>query len=111
MIHQIVFDRLTAHRRSNRFYGRCGFAVALVGFFAITAGAYADDRGTDYPRAATQPLAASTTGQLPRAQSIAVPQTRPDSGRVVDRLYEELMHWAPPACSPTSTVASIASGC
>ena len=38
MIHQIVFDRLTAHGRSNRFYSRCGFAVALVGFFAITAG-------------------------------------------------------------------------
>ena len=111
MINRIVFDRLTAQGRSNRFYGRCGFAVALVGFCAITAGAYADDRGTDYPRAATQPLAASTTGQLPRAQSIAVPQTRPDSGRVVDRLYEELMHWAPPACSPTSTLASIASGC
>jgi hypothetical protein len=52
MTHQIVFDRLAAHGRSNRFYGRCGFAVALVGFIAITAGAYADDRGTDYPRAA-----------------------------------------------------------
>jgi hypothetical protein len=110
MIHQTVFDRLTARGRSN-LHGRCGLAVVFVGLFAITAGAYADDRGTDYPRAAPPPPAASATGQLPRAQSIAVPQTRPDSGRVVDRLYEELMHWAPPACSPTSTLASIASGC
>ena len=111
MIHQIVFDRLTAHGRSNRFHGRSGLAVVLVGLFAITAGAYGGDRETDYPLAAVPPPAASTAGQPPRAQSIAVPQTRPDSGRVVDRRYEELMHWAPPVCSSSPTVASIAGEC
>lgn len=31
--------------------------------------------------------------------------------RVVDRLYEELMRWTPPACASTSTDGSKTGGC
>lgn len=101
-----------ADRRLRRFISQLTYAAAAVGFFAISASASGGDLQTGYPGASTVPLhAAPPAHGSPKAQPIALPPAKPDRGWVVDRLYDELMHWAPPGCSSTSTVASMAGGC
>ena|SRR6516164_2137365 len=110
MIQRILSERPAANRRSRRLSRRGGLAAIAAVFFAVTTSANGGDRGMNVP--GTLVPSAVPAGQLQRAHPVAVPQTQPDhDGRVVDQLYEELMHWVPPVCSASATAASLASGC
>jgi hypothetical protein len=79
-------------------------------------GAFGADPATGSSRSITGPLQVMRGDHRPiTAQPSAPPDTKLDylaaHGRMVDQLYEELMRWTPPGCSPGSTDASRAGKC
>jgi hypothetical protein len=116
---QIASGRRTpAAKRAHPAIGRCHFALMAVsaGFFAISVSSFGADLGTGYSTVTAVPSGAAPAGRrtIP-AHPIDPPDAKPDRSahhaRVVDQLYEELMHWTPPACSSTSSRASVAGAC
>ena len=95
---------------------RCVFAAIGLSLAATSIGALGADLTTGSSRPTTVPSQVMGTGH----QSMtAPPSVRPDSklnylasrSRTIELLYEHLMRSTSPACSSTSTFASMAGGC
>jgi len=99
-----------------RSLGPWALAAISISFAAMSTSAFGADPATGFSRSITggsqvTPIVGPTTVQ----PNPPPPDTKLDylaaHVRVVDRLYEELMRWTPPACASTSTDGSKTSGC
>jgi hypothetical protein len=99
-----------------RSLGRWALVAISISFVAMSASAFGADPATGSSRSITgasqvTPIVGPTTVQ----PNPPPPDTKLDHlaahARVVDRLYEELMRRAPPACASTSTDGSKVGGC
>jgi hypothetical protein len=121
MTMQIVAARRALTSRAARgILRRCALAAIGVSFGAISISAFAVDPATGSSRSITVPSQVTRPDHRPTTvQPSALPDTKLDylatHVRMVDQLYEELMHWAPPAClsasANASANASMAGGC
>jgi hypothetical protein len=114
---QIVAVRRTlTGKAARRILGRCALAAIGAGFGAISTGTFGADPTIGSSRSITGPSQAIRADHRPiTVQPSAPPDTKLDylatHIRMVDQLYEELMRWTPPGCSPASTNGSIAGRC
>jgi hypothetical protein len=109
-------DWVSAVKKVYSAIRRRRFAAMAVGasFFAISVNSFGADLGTGYSTAIVVPLQATPPGRRPiPAHPIDPPDARPDRsmqhGRIVDKLYEELMRSS--GCVLGSNNASIGGGC
>ena len=112
----VVARRARTGRAVRRILGR--FALAAIGasLGAISSSTFGADLATGSSRSITGPSQVTRADHRPiTAQPSAPPDTKLDylaaHGRMVDQLYEELMRWTSPGCSPASTNASMAGRC
>ena len=95
---------------ARRILGRCALAAIGAALGAISVSAFGADLATGSSQAIR------TEHRPITAQPSALPDTKLDHlaaahAPIVDRLYEELMHWTPPGCSSTSNHASMGGAC
>ena len=111
-------DALAGSRKARWGIRLRNSAVAAVGagLFVISVNAFGADLGAS-PSTATgvpPPLAPAGRRLMP-ARLIDLPDTTPDRSaqraKMVDQLYEELMHWPLPRCSSTPNDASMPGAC
>jgi hypothetical protein len=96
--------------------GRCALAAIVISFFAFSTTTLGGDFGAAYPSAIAIPPKPVPAGRRPMpAHPINPPAVKPDRSAtrtpIVDQLYEELMHWAPPGCSSATNYASSRGAC
>jgi hypothetical protein len=93
----------------RRILGRCASAAIGAALGAISVSVFGADLATESSQAIR------TEHRPITAQPSALPDTKLDHlaahAPMVDRLYEELMHWTPPGCSSTSNYASMGGAC
>jgi hypothetical protein len=117
MTAQIVAARRALTGRAvRRIIGRCALAAIGAGFGAISISASGADLATGSSLTITGPSQVKRPDHRPiTAQPSAALDTKLDylaaHSRIVDQLYEEMMRWTPPGCSPVSTDASMAGRC
>jgi hypothetical protein len=97
--------------RERRYFS---LITVSVGFVAASVGSFGADPGPGYTPAIAVPSDAAPAARQPLpTHPIDPPDTNPDRylqhARMVDRLYEELMHSS--ECFLASSNASITSGC
>jgi hypothetical protein len=101
---------VTAHRTLKGRVARG--TVSALAALSITFGALpASSLGADWATGPSRPAIIQSQA-IPNAHrpTVAQPRVPPDSkldyramqGHVIDRLYDDLMHWTPPWCSPAS---------
>jgi hypothetical protein len=114
---QIVTARRSLTGRAvRRILGRCALAVIGASFAAIFSSTFGADLATGSSQSVTGPSRVMGVGHQPiTVQPSAPPDAKLDHlaahAQVIDRLYEELMRWTPPACSSVLASASIAGRC
>jgi hypothetical protein len=101
---------------ARRILGRCALAAIGASLAAISVSTFGADLATGSSQSITGPSQVMHAGDRPTiVETIPAFDTKlghlAAHGRMVDRLYEELMHWTLPGCSPASTNASIAGRC
>ena len=114
---QIAVVRRSLARRGARWaVRRCALAAIGAGIGAISITTFGADPATGFSQSITR---ISPVMHADNRSTTTQPHAPPDTKldylaahvRMVDRLYEELMRWTPPGCSPTSTNASMDGGC
>jgi hypothetical protein len=103
-------------RAARWILGRCALAAIGASLAAISASTFGADLATGSSLTITGPSQVKRADHRPiTAQPSAALDTKLDylaaHSRIVDQLYEEMMRWAPPGCSPVSTDASMAGRC
>ena len=111
-----LIRRAITGRAAGRVFRRCCLAAIGAGYCATVASALGASAaaGSSSPTTAPSPVLAAPHGSL-GAQSRGPLDSKLDylamHGQTVDRLYEELMRWAEPACRSASPAASLAGRC
>ena len=117
MTMQIVAARRPlADRATRRILGRCALAVIVASLGCISVSAFGTDLATGSSRSITGPSQVAHTDHRAIADQSRGPFDRKldylaAHSRTVDRLYEELMRWTPPACSSASAAGPRVGGC
>ena len=117
MTMQIVAARRALTGRAARgIFRRCALAAIGAGFGAISTGTFGADPTVGSSRSITGPsqvahsdhraIADQSSGPFDPKLDYLAARTR-----TVDRLYEELMRWTPPACSSASAAGPRVGGC
>lgn len=107
--------RALTGRAARKIIGRFALTAIGAGLGVISISAFGADLTTGTSQSITGPSQVTRADDRPiTAQPTAVPDTKLDylaaHARMVDRLYDELLHWTPP-CSAASTEASMAGRC
>jgi hypothetical protein len=112
----VAARRPLADRASRRILGRCALGVIGGSLGCISVSAFGTDLATGSSRSITGPSQVAHTDHRAIAAQSSGPFDRKldylaAHSRTVDRLYEELMRWTPPACSSASAAGPRVGGC
>jgi hypothetical protein len=112
----VAARRPLADKATRRILGRCALAVIGASLGCISISAFGTDLATGSSRSITGPSQVAHTDHRAIADQSSGPFDRKldylaAHSRTVDRLYEELMRWTPPACSSASAAGPTVGGC
>ena len=112
----VAARRPLADRATRRILGRCALAAIGASLGCISISAFGTDLTTGPSRSITGPSQVAHTDHRAIADQSSGPfDLKLDylaaRTRTVDRLYEELMRWTPPACSSASAAGPRVGGC
>ena len=112
----VAARRPLGDRATRRMLGRCALAVIGASLGCISVSAFGTDLATGSSRSITGPSQVAHTDHRAITDQSSGPFDRKldylaAHSRTVDRLYEELMRWTPPACSSASAAGPSVGGC